>query len=390
MSIFLIVGTRPQIIKSVPVIQESLKQGLEIQVIHTGQHYDHSLSQVFFEELSIPEPLANLEVGSGSHVFQTAEIMLRLEKLLVSEKLSLVLVPGDTNSALAAALASVKLGIPVAHLESGARCYDMKMAEEINRRLIDHCAEILFSPTAHCKRNLEKESVTGKIHLTGDTMYDAFASFSGKADDCGILEKTGLVGKEYALLTTHRAENVDDPTKLKNMLQAIQAAEVEVIFPIHPRTRNRLNETGLSLGASNIRAIDPVGYVEMLSLLKHAKFVLTDSGGLQKEAFWSKTPCITIRERTEWMETVEMGVNFLTGVDPSRIIQALQYIKNNCGEIESRFRSNPFGKGQASEKIVKILKRENNVRLNFCQLLRMKQQFMKLERLLLDKLESPT
>jgi UDP-N-acetylglucosamine 2-epimerase len=356
MTIILVVGTRPQIIKSVPVINEALKQDLEMQIIHTGQHYDYALSQVFFDELSSPEPLANLNVGSGSHVFQTAEIMLQLEKYLVSEKPSFVLVPGDTNSALASALASVKLGIPVAHLESGARSYDMHMAEEINRRLIDHCAQTLFAPTSNCKKNLEEESVTGEIFQTGDTMFDVFVNFKDKADKSAITSKLDLTNEEYAILTTHRAENVDDPEKLKKMLSAIQNAQMTVIFPIHPRTKERLKENGVSLNGTNIRTIDPVGYIEMLALLKNAKVVITDSGGLQKEAFWSKTPCITIRDRTEWTETVDLGVNFITDVDPIRITQALKHIQDNYREIKNRFKSNPYGDGKASEKIVKILK----------------------------------
>ncbi len=358
MTVILILGTRPQIIKSAPVMHEAIKQGLDLQIIHTGQHYDSALSRIFFEELSSPEPLANLNVGSGSHVFQTAEIMLKIEKYLVAKKPSFVLVPGDTNSALAGALASVKLGIPVAHLESGARCYDMKMAEEINRRLIDHCAQILFAPTENCKRNLEKESVTGKIYMTGDTMYDAFLGFSEKTGKCDITDRLGLTGKEYAVLTTHRAENVDDPEKLRNLLQAVQDAEMEIIFPVHPRTRNRLKENGISLKTAHIHAIDPVGYLEMLKLLKHAKIVLTDSGGLQKEAFWSKIPCITLRERIEWTETVEMGVNFVTDVDHTRIVQALTFIREKYSEIKKRFTNNPFGDGKASENIVKILRNE--------------------------------
>jgi UDP-N-acetylglucosamine 2-epimerase len=356
MAIFLIVGTRPQIIKSVPIVQEALLQGLDIQIIHTGQHYDHALSQVFFEELSPPKPFANLNVGSGSHIFQTAEIMLRLEKYLVEEKPSLVLVPGDTNSALAGAIASVKLGFQVAHLESGARSYDMKMAEEINRRLIDHCAQTLFAATSNCKKNLEAESVTGAIYQTGDTMYDAFVNFKGKADKSDITGKLDLSIKGYVILTMHRAENVDDFSKLQNMLKAIQRVQMPVIFPIHPRTKMRLKESGLSLEGTNIRTIDPLSYIEMLALLKNAKIAITDSGGLQKEAFWSKTPCITIRDRTEWIETVNLGVNFITDISPLRITKALKQIQENYSEIESRFKINPFGDGKASEKIVKILK----------------------------------
>ena len=356
MSIFLVLGTRPQIIKSVPIVHEALKKGLPIKIIHTGQHYDPSLSKVFFEELSPPEPFANLNVGSGSHIYQTAEIMLRLEKYLVEEKPSLVLVPGDTNSALAGAIASVKQGIDLAHLESGARSYDMKMAEEINRRLIDHCAQTLFAVASNCKKNLEAESVTGTIYQTGDTMYDVFVNFKGKAGKSDIIEKLNLKNKEYALLTTHRAENVDDPSKLQNMLNAIQKVQMPVIFPIHPRTKLRLKENGISLEGTNIRTIDPVGYIEMLALLKNAKITITDSGGLQKEAFWSKTPCITIRDRTEWVETVDLGVNFITDISPVRIAEAIKQIQENYSEIKSRFKINPFGDGKASEKIVNILK----------------------------------
>jgi UDP-N-acetylglucosamine 2-epimerase len=356
MAIFLIVGTRPQIIKSIPIVQEAIKQNLDIQIIHTGQHYNHALSQLFFEELSASEPFANLNVGSGSHIYQTAEIMLRLEKYLIGDKPSLVLVPGDTNSALAGAIASVKQGIRLAHLESGARSYDMKMAEEINRRLIDHCAQTLFAPTCNCKKNLEDESVTGDIFLVGDTMYDVFVAFSGKADESDITKKLDLTNKEYAILTTHRAENVDDPSRLNKMLQAIQTAGMPVVFPIHPRTKQRLRENGISLDDTNIRTIDPIGYIEMLALLKHARIAITDSGGLQKEAFWSKTPCVTIRDRTEWTETVDLGVNFISDVDPVKITQALNQIRENYNEIKSRFKSNPFGDGKASEKIVRILK----------------------------------
>ena len=187
-------------------------------------------------------------------------------------------------------------------------------------------------------------------------MYDVFKNFSGKADKSTITQKLDLTNNEYAILTTHRAENVDDPTKLKKMLQAIQTLKIPVIFPIHPRTKQRLKENGISLDGTTIRTIDPVGYIEMLALLKNAKIVITDSGGLQKEAFWSKTPCITIRDRTEWIETVDIGVNFITDVDPAMIKQALKQIQENYSEIKGRFKTNPFGNGKASEKIVKILK----------------------------------
>jgi UDP-N-acetylglucosamine 2-epimerase len=359
LSIAIIFGTRPQIIKSAPIIHEALKSDLELKIIHTGQHYDYELSQVFIEEFNLPEPTVNLEVGSGSHAYQTGEIMLRLEKYLLRDKPSLVLVPGDTNSALAGALTSVKLGIPVAHIEAGARCYDMRMAEEINRRLIDHCSKLLFAPTLNCKKNLERESVIGEIHLTGDTMYDVFLKFKDKADRSDILEKLELSNKKYSLLTLHRAENVDDPVRLRSILKGIGEAKMKVIFPIHPRTANRLKEYDISLECSNIKIIYPLSYIEMLKLLKHAKLVLTDSGGLQKEAFWSQTPCITLRDSTEWTETVEAGVNQIVGADAEKIAQAIRTVDEKYDEIKERFKGKPFGDGNAAKKIVEILKKKD-------------------------------
>jgi UDP-N-acetylglucosamine 2-epimerase len=361
MRIAAVVGTRPQIIKMAPVIQEALKQNLDIEVIHTGQHYDYRLSQVFFEELELPDPKVNLEVGSGSHAYQTGEIMLRLERYLVEGKYTLVLIPGDTNSALAGALTSVKLGIPVAHVEAGARCYDMSMAEEVNRRLIDHCSKLLFAPTLNCKRNLEKESVIGEIYLTGDTMYDVFLRFRDKAEKSDILEKLNLVDGGYGLLTLHRAENVDDPVRLRSILEGVWKASMEIVFPIHPRTANRIREFNISLEHSNVRVVDPVGYVDMLKLLKHARLVLTDSGGLQKEAFWSKTPCVTLRDRTEWVETVDMGVNFLVGASTDKIVQTMNFIEEHYELIRERFRENPFGDGCAASRIVEIIRKYDDV-----------------------------
>jgi len=355
MRIVVVVGTRPQIIKTAPIIQEALKQELEIVIIHTGQHYDYRLSQIFFEEFELPESAVNLGVGSGSHAYQTGEIMLRLEKYLLRNAYSLVLIPGDTNSALAGALTGVKIGIPVAHIEAGARCYDMKMAEEINRRLIDHCSKLLFAPTPNCKKNLERESVIGETYLTGDTMYDVFLKFKDRADSSDILERLELSDKEYGLLTLHRAENVDDPIRLGSVLKGIQEAKTEIIFPIHPRTANRLRESNIPLNQSKIKPIEPVGYIDMLKLLKHAKLVLTDSGGLQKEAFWSQTPCVTLRESTEWVETVEAGVNQIAGADPDKIAKAMRNVEEKYESIKKRFTPNPFGDGYAARRIVKAI-----------------------------------
>ena len=363
MSLLLVVGTRPQIIKTAPILHTAKQKGLDIVLIHTGQHYDYKMSQIFLEQFSLPEPEANLNIGSSSHTSQTAEIMLRLEKHLTKENTKITLIPGDTNSALAGALTSAKQGVPVAHIEAGARCYDMKMAEEINRRLIDHCSEMLFAPTPNCKRNLEKESVTGSIHLLGDTMFDAFLSFKDGADKCDILDKLDIPEKEYSLLTLHRAENVDDPKKLRDILKAIEKTKTRIIFPVHPRTRERMKEHNISLESSIFKTIDPVGYVEMLKLLRHAKAVLTDSGGVQKEAFWSKIPCITIRDKTEWIETVEMKVNILTSTNPNRIVQVIRQVEQEYNEIKKRFKENPFGDGKASERIVNLLKEKIEYKL---------------------------
>jgi len=229
------------------------------------------------------------------------------------------------------------------------------MAEEINRRLIDHCSKLLFAPTPNCKKNLEKESVIGEICLTGDTMYDVFLKFKDKADRSDILGRLELSDKEYGLLTLHRAENVDDLARLKSILEGIRKAKMKVVFPIHPRTANRLKEYNISLERSNIRIIDPLSYIEVLKLLKHAKLVLTDSGGLQKEAFWSKAPCITLRELTEWVETVEMGVNFLAGTNANKIVQTINFIEGNYDLVKGKFNDNPFGDGCAAKRIVRTV-----------------------------------
>lgn len=357
MKLAIIFGTRPQIIKSVPIILAMDKlSGTELQIVHTGQHYDYKLSNIFLEELSLPDPIINLKVGSGSHAFQTAEIMLRLEKFLIKNNPSIALIPGDTNSALAGALTSAKLNIQVAHIEAGARSYDMNMPEEVNRRLIDHCSRLLFTPTENCRDNLKRESVVGEIYLTGDTMYDNFLMTIDRVEECDILDQLHLTKEEYTILTLHRAENVDDPTNIINILKGINETKENVIFPIHPRTQKKLKEYNISLQNSNIRIINPVGYIEILKLIKHSRAVFTDSGGIQKEAFWSKIPCITIRDRTEWSETVDMGVNILTGANTEFIVQAITQINENYNEIKNRFKNNPFGDGKASEKIIEILR----------------------------------
>jgi len=361
MKLTLVLGTRPQIVKSLPLVEQVLKHPeVDFKVIHTGQHYDYEMSKVFFEEAGIPDPSTNLGVGSGSHAYQTAEIMVRLEKILAESNPDLVIVPGDTNSALASAVVSAKLQIGVAHVEAGARSYDMSMPEEVNRRLVDHISSLLFAPSGNCAENLKRENVLGRVHLTGDTMYDALVKHMSLAVKSDILEKIKVEPRSYAVLTVHRAENVDYPQRLRNIVEAITSlGSVPLIFPVHVRTKNRLNSFGLLdrlEQAKHIKLLGPLGYYDMLKLMSEAKLVLTDSGGVQKEAFWLGVPCVTLRERTEWTETVELGANFLAGCDVDRILCTTRsmILDENIRERIKRM-PNPYGDGRASERIVEFV-----------------------------------
>jgi UDP-N-acetylglucosamine 2-epimerase (non-hydrolysing) len=321
------------------------------------------MTKIFFEELNLPEPVANLNVGSGTHAQQTAKIMLRLEKLLQRQRPDLVVVPGDTNSTLAGALTAAKLHIPIAHIEAGARSYDMKMPEEINRRLTDHCSTLLFTPTENCTQNLLKEGISkAKIHQTGDTMYDVLIQQLPKAEKTQILEQLGLKPKTYALLTTHRPENVDNPENLKNIIKAIiKLNQLTIVFPTHPRTQKQLRKTKFLKKLEkqkHIKITKPLGYHETIKLIKNAALVLTDSGGMQKETFWLKTPCITLRERTEWPETVNLGANRLVGTNTQKIIKEASEILEKWDEVSEKLKKlpNPFGDGKASQKIIEAIK----------------------------------
>ena len=362
-SVKLVLGARPQIIKSAPLIHlASGDRQVLFSIIHTGQHYDYEMTKIFFEELSLPDPEVNLNVGSGTHAQQTAKIMLRLEKILQKQKPDLVIVPGDTNSTIAGALTAVKLHIPVAHIEAGARSYDMKMPEEINRRLTDHCSTLLFTPTENCTKNLKKEGFSkDKIFQAGDTMYDVLLQHQPKAMKSKILEKLGLEKETYALLTMHRPENVDNPENLQNIVKAINQLKLSTtIFPAHPRTKKQLRKMQLAKTLQkqkHVKIIEPVGYHDNIKLIKHAKLVLTDSGGIQKEAFWLHTPCITLRENTEWPETIEQKANHLAGADTAKIVQMTRKIVEDKS-IKKRLATlpNPFGDGKASEKILAKVK----------------------------------
>ncbi|MEM1557831.1 MAG: UDP-N-acetylglucosamine 2-epimerase (non-hydrolyzing) [Thermoproteota archaeon] len=360
----LVLGTRPQIIKSAAFIHLANNDPeIELSIIHTGQHYDYEMTKIFFEEFGLPDPTVNLNVGSGSHAQQTARIMVRLERVLLRQRLDLIVVPGDTNSTLAGALTAVKLHIPVAHIEAGARSYDMRMPEEVNRRLTDHCSTLLFTPTDNCTKNLLKEGIEeSKIYQTGDTMYDVLLQQLSKAEKVKILEQLELEPKTYMLLTIHRPENVDNLENLKDIIEAvIRLKQLTIIFPAHPRTQKQLRKTGLHKKVEkekHIRIIKPQGYLETINLIKNAKLVLTDSGGVQKEAFWLKTPCITLRETTEWPETVAMGANSLVGANTQKIVEKFTEVLDKEEEILKRLRNspNPFGDGNAYQKIIDVIK----------------------------------
>ena len=350
MKIASIVGARPNFIKCAPLSRELRKRFNEV-LIHTGQHYNYEMNKVFFEELKIPESDYHLGVGSGNHGEQTGEMVKRTEEVLIKEKPDLVLVFGDTNSTLAGALAASKLQIKLGHIEAGLRGYDRSMPEEINRVLTDHCSDLLFCPTETSVENLKREGVTNGVYLTGDVMVDALKENVGIAEKKAmILNELDLKPKGYYLATVHRAENTDDFNKLKSIVDAFCAIE-NLVFPCHPRTEKYLKGYGLwDRLTEHVKVTKPVGYFEMLILEKNAKKILTDSGGVQKEAYILRVPCITLRETTEWVETVEDGWNVLVGADMGRIVKAV-----NGFEPEGEQRD-VFGKGDASERIVEIIR----------------------------------
>jgi len=353
MKIVTIIGARPQFIKMAPVSKELRKHFNEV-IIHTGQHYDYEMSKIFFEQLNIPKPDYYLGVGSGPHGYQTGEMIKRIEKVLIKEKPNLVLVYGDTNSTLAGALAAVKLHIKVAHVEAGLRSFDKKMPEEINRVIADHISDLLFCPTKTAVKNLRNEGIKNGVYLTGDVMFDALLTNIKIAEQKSkILEKLGLKLKNYYLATVHRAENTDNRKNLENIINAFIESEELIVFPAHPRTIKFLKIYKLLNkieNADNIFLIKPVSYLDMLMLEKNAKKIITDSGGVQKEAYFLKVPCITLRNRTEWIETVEDGWNILVGANRERIIKAIKEF-----EPQGKTYFYRFGNGKASKKISKII-----------------------------------
>jgi len=346
-----IVGARPNFIKIAPLFEEFKKyKRIKPILVHTGQHYDFKMSRLFFQELKIPKSDYNLKVGSGSHAWQTAKIMERLEPVILKEKPDLVIVVGDVNSTLAGALVAAKLHIPIAHIEAGLRSFDISMPEEINRKVVDHLSQFLFCPTKKAVDNLKKEGIKKGVYNVGDIMYDIFLKkIKEIKNNSEILEKNNLKLNKYYLLTLHRPQNVDNFKNLITILKVLKKSKEEFIFPVHPRTKKQFKKIA-KYKFKNIKFIDPVGYFDMLVLEKSAKKIITDSGGIQKEAYWLKVPCITLRNITEWVETVKSGWNILVGNNEKKIINAIKKF-NPC----KRKHYNYFGNGNAAKKIVRDL-----------------------------------
>ncbi|MEM3586817.1 MAG: UDP-N-acetylglucosamine 2-epimerase (non-hydrolyzing) [Candidatus Hadarchaeum sp.] len=358
MKIAIILGTRPEIIKMSPIIRECKKRGLDYFVIHTGQHYSYNLDRIFFQELKLPQPRYNLNVGSGSHAEETGKMLIKIENVLVKEKPNITLVQGDTNTVLAGALVASKLHIKIGHVEAGLRSYDRKMPEEINRVLTDHISDYLFAPTKYAESTLLGEGISKeKIFVTGNTIVDAVNQNLELAKKMNILNKLNLKKKGYFLVTAHRQENVDVKERLSNVLKGLDLVHREfglpLVYPIHPRTKKRIREFRLKV-PNCVRLIEPVGFLEFLQLEANAKLVLTDSGGVEEETCILRVPCVTLRDSIDRPETLDVGSNFLAGVNPEKILDG---VKNM---ITKRKWVNPFGDGKSGKRIIDIVCQENS------------------------------
>jgi UDP-GlcNAc3NAcA epimerase len=354
MKILSVIGARPQFIKAAPIchaIRKREEKGASLHevIVHTGQHYDENMSAIFFQELEIPEPDYDLGVGSGSHGWQTGQILEKIEGVLVNEKPDWVLIYGDTNSTLAGALAASKLHIPLAHVEAGLRSFNRQMPEEINRVVADHLSDLLFCPSQTSVEILAQEGIRRGVHLVGDIMADALALALTRINPRSeILASFGIKDGCYLLATIHRAENTDQPENLRAILTAFQLLDEPILFPVHPRTRKTLEKLRFSCPA-NLKMVDPVGYLDMVQLEKAARMILTDSGGIQKEAYWVGVPCVTLRNETEWLETVRAGWNVLAGAEIDRIVKAVQTFR--LPDTHPPL----YGDGKASGRIAGIL-----------------------------------
>lgn len=348
MKVVTIIGARPQFIKAAAV-SHILRENNEEVLVHTGQHYDENMSDIFFEELNIPIPNYNLNVGSGSHGYQTGNMLIEIEKILINEKPDCVLVYGDTNSTLAGALAASKLLIPVAHIEAGLRSFNKNMPEEQNRILTDHLSSYLFAPTKTAVFNLKNEGIVTNVNFTGDVMFDAVIHFKEIAKArSNVLEKYYLKNQPYILSTIHRAENTNNIDRLQNIISAFNTVKQRIILPLHPRTLKYVQQYDIKFG-ENIVVIEPLGYLDMLMLEQNCTKIVTDSGGIQKEAYFLDKPCITLRDETEWVETVLDGRNIITGADKNKIVDAI------LNFAPTKPKGNYFGNGNSASEILKVL-----------------------------------
>jgi len=355
MRILTVIGARPQFIKACPVSLSFKESGIEELLLHTGQHYDSQMSNVFFEELSLPKPYKNLKINGGTHGQMTGRMLTEIEKELIHQRPDLVLVYGDTNSTLAGALAAVKLKIPIVHIEAGLRSFNSQMPEETNRILTDRISSYLFCPTRIAVENLNSEGIVEHVHEVGDVMYDSSLMMAERAEDRSSIIKDLVLEKEqFILATVHRAENTDDNSRLQNILEVLSElnTKTKVIFPIHPRTRSIISKHFSSSVLNDINVIDPVSYFDIIALQRSAQLIITDSGGMQKEAYFYKVPCVTLRDETEWVETVDSKWNTLMSPE----------FKIDADNIERKMnRSRPpwtmlYGDGNAAKKITSVLK----------------------------------
>lgn len=350
--ILTIAGTRPQLVK-IAAVSRVLRESFEEVLVNTGQHYDYNMAGVFFDELNLPKPDYDLGIGSDTHGRQTGRMMIAVEEVVEKEKPDAILVYGDTNSTLAGAITASKLHIPIIHIEAGLRSYNKEMPEELNRIMTDHISTLLFAPTDIAVGNLSMEGITEGVHQVGDVMYDAVLYNMALAEERHSLTEYDLKSDAYVLGTIHRADNTDNKNRLEAILQAFSALEEIVYLPLHPRTKNKIEFYGLNSvleQAENIRVVKPVSYLEMLLLEKHAKTIVTDSGGVQKEAYFAKVPCITLRDQTEWVETLDFGWNQL--VNPLEVNLAEKLLNLQLGDPIDDL----YGDGEASKKIVSIMK----------------------------------
>lgn len=353
MKVLSVLGARPQFVKAALLSAEFAKRGVEEVIVHTGQHYDRTMSAVFFEELRIPAPAYNLGVGSAGHGEQTGEMLKRLEPIVQQESPDWLLVYGDTNSTLAGALVGAKLHVRVAHVEAGLRSFNRAMPEEINRVVADHVADLLLVPNAGAARQLTAEGIREGVRIVGDLMVDLALQAAARIPETpALLDVIGVRARQYGVVTIHRASNTDDERRFRRLIEGLRRVDLPIVFPVHPRTRKIAEVAGAGQG-DNLILIEPVSYIDMMALVARSATVFTDSGGLQKEAFVLKIPCVTLREETEWIETLEDGWNVLAGSDPSKIAGASRR------PTPSR-QGTPYGDGHAAENIVQALTAERS------------------------------